>query len=117
MPFALSCEHVIEMAEVANTCIEAFGVRQLSGMIDCLICNDLYVQPIDYPTVPRGTERLPSQCRRFTAMLTSSSSLLKNLEIGAFSVFLPRGSERSRGVVMSGRRPYAASSVGMRIRL
>jgi hypothetical protein len=61
-----------------------------------------------------GWEEVEVLDQRF---LSFSSSLLKNPEIGAFSVFLPWGSERWQGVVVSGRRPYAASSVGMRIRL
>jgi hypothetical protein len=50
-----------------------------------------------------------------TAPVVSTSSLLKNLEIGALAVFLPWGLGQSG--CCEPTLTYAASSLGMRIRL
>jgi hypothetical protein len=49
------------------------------------------------------------------AFWSTSSSLLKNLEIGALAVFLPLGLGQSGCCEQT--LTYAASSLGMRIRL
>jgi hypothetical protein len=65
--------------------------------------------------VPGITTALQRVTPSGTAFVTRSSSLLKNLEIGALPVFLPWGLGRSGCCEQT--LTYAASSLGMRIRL
>jgi hypothetical protein len=64
---------------------------------------------------PQMNDDLVKNEMRFSRDRISSSSLLKNQEIGAFPVFLPWGLGRSGCCEQT--RTYAASSLGMRIRL
>ena len=75
IPFLDNGSHIVPVIGDANLCKKASNI---------LLDNyKIYVQPINYPTVPKGTERL-----RITASPNHTEKMVKDLANALKSVFL-----------------------------